>query len=348
MHGPIGGVRRRAGLARRRRSALLWRETSATFFLAQAFRNDTLALLDADGALVEAYRYGLHGEVEVLQPVAGAWNVDRVGRCSSDTGACASTYGNTLLWSGAHWRAGVGLYDLRARQYDPRQGVFLSPDPLGYVDSFYEWLYAGGDPFNAWDPFGLERVGTGEGGSYWGSYGARNEFNVADAQASAAEIRRRAPPSSSGRYRALQQAQEQLAQVVVYTVAIEVAAETGLVAGVARGAGNLAMRLPVVATAANAVSARVAGAGATFAARYPGIALRLPGSWGAEGVVAAGGGVPLARVLEGHGAGQGFTGVFDAATGRGALRPSTAEAVIPEGWVARQGGTWSRECRDRG
>ena len=43
-------------------------------------------------------------------------------------------------------------------------------------------------------------------------------------------------------------------------------------------------------------------------------------------------------MLEGHGAGQGFTGVFDAATGRVLLRPSTAEALIPEGWVARSGG----------
>jgi hypothetical protein len=46
----------------------------------------------------------------------------------------------------------------------------------------------------------------------------------------------------------------------------------------------------------------------------------------------------LAGVLEGHGAGQGFTGVFDTATGRVALAPSTADAVIPQGWVARAGG----------
>ena len=47
---------------------------------------------------------------------------------------------------------------------------------------------------------------------------------------------------------------------------------------------------------------------------------------------------PLAKVFQGHGPGQGFTGVFDAGTGRISLRPSTAEAVIPEGWVARAGG----------
>jgi hypothetical protein len=47
---------------------------------------------------------------------------------------------------------------------------------------------------------------------------------------------------------------------------------------------------------------------------------------------------PLANVLEGHPVGQGFTGVFDSATGRVALRPSTAALPLPQGFVARAGG----------
>jgi hypothetical protein len=46
----------------------------------------------------------------------------------------------------------------------------------------------------------------------------------------------------------------------------------------------------------------------------------------------------LAKVLEGHAPGQGFTGVFDASTSKVLIRPSTAEAAIPPGWVARAGG----------
>ncbi|MCB9507772.1 MAG: AHH domain-containing protein [Myxococcales bacterium] len=76
--------------------------------------------------------------------------------CSSAAGTCGSQFGNPILWSGAHWRPTFGLYDMRARQYDPRLHTFLSRDPLGYVDSFDEWLYVGGDPFNMWDPFGLD------------------------------------------------------------------------------------------------------------------------------------------------------------------------------------------------
>jgi hypothetical protein len=47
---------------------------------------------------------------------------------------------------------------------------------------------------------------------------------------------------------------------------------------------------------------------------------------------------PLANIFSGHGAGQGFTGVFDSVTGKVLLRPSTADNVIPTGWVARRGG----------
>jgi RHS repeat-associated protein len=54
--------------------------------------------------------------------------------------------------------------------------------------------------------------------------------------------------------------------------------------------------------------------------------------------VASRGAPYLADVLEGHGPRQGFTGVYDAATGRIGLRPSTAEVPLPEGWVARSGG----------
>lgn len=62
-------------------------------------------------------------------------------------------------------------------------------------------------------------------------------------------------------------------------------------------------------------------------------------SAGATGTGAAlGADAPLASVLEGHAAGQGFTGVFDTATGEVSLAPSTAETTIPDGWVARAGG----------
>jgi hypothetical protein len=47
---------------------------------------------------------------------------------------------------------------------------------------------------------------------------------------------------------------------------------------------------------------------------------------------------PLASVLEGHGAEQGFTGVFDDATGQVLIKPSMEGPGIAPGWVARRGG----------
>jgi len=54
---------------------------------------------------------------------------------------------------------------------------------------------------------------------------------------------------------------------------------------------------------------------------------------------AAGGRVaPLAKVFEGHGPGQGFTSVFDTATGQVKLIPSTTQVPTPAGFVPRRGG----------
>ena len=48
----------------------------------------------------------------------------------------------------------------RNRWYDPHLRIWASPDPLGYVDSYDLWLYAGGDPLNGFDPFGLETLSS--------------------------------------------------------------------------------------------------------------------------------------------------------------------------------------------
>jgi RHS repeat-associated protein len=51
---------------------------------------------------------------------------------------------------------GVGLVHMRARAYDPRVGRFLQPDPIGQADGPNIYAYAGGDPVNAIDEFGLQ------------------------------------------------------------------------------------------------------------------------------------------------------------------------------------------------
>ncbi|WP_129775911.1 FG-GAP-like repeat-containing protein [Peristeroidobacter soli] len=61
-------------------------------------------------------------------------------------------------------------------------------------------------------------------------------------------------------------------------------------------------------------------------------------SVGIGGTRAALGTAPFARMLEGHAAGQGFTGVYDTGAGQLLLRPSTSATPLPPGWAARAGG----------
>jgi RHS repeat-associated protein len=48
----------------------------------------------------------------------------------------------------------TGLVFVRARWLDPKTGVFLTPDPQGYLDSSNLYAFAGGDPVNRRDPTG--------------------------------------------------------------------------------------------------------------------------------------------------------------------------------------------------
>lgn len=48
----------------------------------------------------------------------------------------------------------LNLYDFRSRVYDPRTGLFLQRDPLGYIDSPNAYLYCRHDPYNRVDVTG--------------------------------------------------------------------------------------------------------------------------------------------------------------------------------------------------
>ncbi|MEZ6187664.1 MAG: RHS repeat-associated core domain-containing protein [Planctomycetota bacterium] len=49
----------------------------------------------------------------------------------------------------------TGLYDLRARTYDPELGRFLTPDPLSFAGGINLYLYVENDPTLRRDPLGL-------------------------------------------------------------------------------------------------------------------------------------------------------------------------------------------------
>jgi RHS repeat-associated protein len=57
--------------------------------------------------------------------------------------------------AGREYDQELGIYYNRARYYDPQLGRFLSEDPSGIAGGLNLYAYAGDDPINASDPFGI-------------------------------------------------------------------------------------------------------------------------------------------------------------------------------------------------
>jgi RHS repeat-associated protein len=103
-------------------------------FLTDAL-GSTLALTDSSSAIQTQYTYGPFGS----------------------TSSSGSSSTNAQQFTGRE-NDGTGLYYYRARYYSPTTGRILSEDPSGFAGSgpnLYE--YAGDDPVNFNDPFGLDR-----------------------------------------------------------------------------------------------------------------------------------------------------------------------------------------------
>ncbi|GGY05055.1 RHS repeat-associated core domain-containing protein [Paludibacterium paludis] len=115
-------------------------EAGATWLGVYDGRLNLTALLDTNGQRVEQYRYRDFGAPEILD---GAGNP-----------LAASVAGAGPVFGGMIHLPSTGLYLSRRRLMDPVNGVFLSLDPLGYVDSPSLYAYASQDPVNLIDPNG--------------------------------------------------------------------------------------------------------------------------------------------------------------------------------------------------
>ncbi len=141
---------------------------------------------------LNAVRYG--SDTLLYTAIRDLTNGSIRGLVRSDTGKVYRKYGEApwgdmspdtsvvmrFRFAGREFDQRTGLYFMRARYYDPGVGRFISEDPadLGRGMNFYG--YAGSDPVNANDPFGL--AGTDGGGGtdsdrpcHWdtGPYGIR-------------------------------------------------------------------------------------------------------------------------------------------------------------------------------
>jgi RHS repeat-associated protein len=111
---------------------------------------------------VSFYGYDGMGNVRQLTNSAGVvtdeYEYDAYGNSFTKSGTTPNNY----LYRGEQYDSDLGLYYLRARYYNPNTGRFLSRDPEdgNRFDpaSLHKYLYAAGDPVDAFDPTGRDFV----------------------------------------------------------------------------------------------------------------------------------------------------------------------------------------------
>ena len=108
------------------------------------------ALVDEDGAIVEAYAYEVYGKPTIKTGDGG----DGDWFDGDETTATASAKGNPYLFTARRWDDNISLQFSRARWYAPEPGRWLSRDPAGYGDGMSRYEYVRSQPLQLADPSG--------------------------------------------------------------------------------------------------------------------------------------------------------------------------------------------------
>ncbi|MGZ4780055.1 MAG: RHS repeat-associated core domain-containing protein, partial [Thermoanaerobaculia bacterium] len=113
-----------------------------------------LSITDGSGALIEGYSYSSFGDVTISDPNGNVLPGSRVG--------------NRFLFQGQLYDPLTATYSMRARQYSPKWGRFLSPDPLGIASEPSLYAFTGSRPLSYRDPLGLDDTDWGSSNSILG------------------------------------------------------------------------------------------------------------------------------------------------------------------------------------
>jgi RHS repeat-associated protein len=110
------------------------------FYMSTGFGGDVNGLIKrTDNSVAALYKYTPWGELETDQQYVGTPPL-RI---------------NSFRWHGLAYDSETGLYQVRARYYDPATRRFISEDPIGLGGGINQYAFANADPVNGRDPSGL-------------------------------------------------------------------------------------------------------------------------------------------------------------------------------------------------
>lgn len=114
------------------------RTGGATYYALTDHQNTVHGFVDASGALVAHYVYD-------------AW-----GNLLESSVSVPALADNRHLFQGREYSWATGLYNFRARWYDPATGRWLSKDPIGIGGGINLYAFCAGDPIGFVDSFGCQ------------------------------------------------------------------------------------------------------------------------------------------------------------------------------------------------
>src|SRR5258708_15643076 len=110
--------------------------------------------------------YFAHSDWLGSERVRSDWNGNSAGTCTSnpygDSTTCAGTDPSPIKYAGMEYDSETQLYHTLFRYYNPRLGLWMTPDPAGLAaanprvpQSLNRYAYVGNAPANFFDPLGL-------------------------------------------------------------------------------------------------------------------------------------------------------------------------------------------------
>ena len=112
------------------------------------------------------------GYADSSNDVVARWTYDAWGNVLDESVSVPALATIRYRFQGREWSSATGLYNFRARWYDPETGRWLSKDPIGLAGGLNLYAFCGNNAINQTDPHGRFGLSIGLGGLVGGIVGA--------------------------------------------------------------------------------------------------------------------------------------------------------------------------------